>query len=54
MFYSRFMLFPTFKKTYLVEGGGGGRQNLGTVGIYIQYILYSLVQIFYLKCGGGG
>ena len=27
MFYSRFMLFPTFKKTNLVEGGGGS-QNL--------------------------
>ena len=26
---------------------------MGTVGIYIQYILYSLVLIFYLKCGGG-
>ena len=24
-----------------------------TVGIYIHYILYSLVQILYLKCGGG-
>ena len=23
------------------------------VGIYIQYILYSLVLILYLKCGGG-
>ena len=25
----------------------------GTVGIYIHYILYSLVLILYLKCGGG-
>ena len=24
------------------------------MGIYIQYILYSLVLIFHLKCGGGG
>ena len=24
-----------------------------TVGIYIQYILYSLILICYLKCGGG-
>ena len=30
---------------------------MGTVGIYIHYILYSLVLILYLKCGvvlGGG
>ena len=26
---------------------------MGTVGIYIHYILYSLVLILYLKCGGG-
>ena len=25
---------------------------MGTVGIYIHYILYSLVLILYLKCGG--
>ena len=33
-------------------------QNIGTVGIYIHYILYSLVLILCLKCrvvwGGGG
>ena len=28
--------------------------EIGTVGIYIQYILYSLVLILYLKGGGGG
>ena len=27
---------------------------MGTVGIYIHYILHSLVLILYLKCGGGG
>ena len=30
---------------------------MGTVGIYIHYILYSLILILYLKCGvvwGGG
>ena len=50
MFSSRFMLFPTFTQKFGVKKipGGGG---VWTVGIYIHYILYSLV--LYLKCGGG-
>ena len=65
---SRFILFSTYtiilfsKKniekcpfTYWLNGRWFNTPNSreGTVGIYIHYILYSLVLILYLKCGGG-
>ena len=60
-------LYPLFPCSDFVSqmwgwfGGGGCNvfltfyaiSNRGTVGIYIHYILYSLVLILYLKCGGG-
>ena len=53
---SRFVLFPTLKICYLVEKQFfliSRFMLFPTVGIYIHYILYSLVLILYLKCGGG-
>ena len=58
---SRAMLFSTLKQniekcpfTYWLNGRWLLQiVDIGTVGIYIHYILYSLVLILYLKCGGG-
>ena len=62
-FISRFMLFSILKKkgniekcpfTYWLNMRWFLHDHeLGIVVIYIQYILYSLVLIYYLKCGGG-
>ena len=57
---SRFMLFSTLHFFFwkvplhlLVKWEVVTPNSRGTVGIYIHYILYSLVLILYLKCGGG-
>ena len=57
---SRFMLFSTLKKNIYIEKCPFTYWwwflqivDIETVAIYIHYILYSLVLILYLKCGGG-
>ena len=47
---SRFMLFSTLKKIILKSAPDS---RWGQLEFNIHYILYSLVLILYLKCGGG-